>query len=1056
MTDPREQLQSALGSAYTLERELGGGGMSRTYLATELSLSRKVVVKVLAPELLAGISVDRFKREVLLAARLQHPHVVPVLTAGDAAGLPWFTMPYVEGESLRVRLARGPLRIGEIVGLLKDVARALEFAHSHGVVHRDIKPDNVLLAGSSATVTDFGIAKAITAARTDGSQRTALTVTGQVIGTPAYMAPEQAGGDPDVDQRSDIYSYGAMAYEMLAGRPPFIGATAKVIGAHFTETPRAITELRADTPSALAEVVMRCLEKDLARRPQTATELMRVLDSVVSSGAMDAAPAILLGGHIRLGRALSLWGTATALVTLTAWAATATIGIPDWVFPGSLGIMLAGLPVILATWYIQRTVRRAFTATPAYTPGGSESGHGTIASLAIKASPHFSWRRTWLGGAIAVAAFVALVIGFMVMRALGIGPVGSLMAAGKLDAGGTLVVADFRGPPRDTTLGVTVGEALRTDLGQSSAFKVMSRATVRDILRLMQRPIESAVHYDLAREIATREGAKAVIDGDIVKLGDSYVISSRLVATLDGTELATFRQEAADENSLITSLGKLSREIRGKVGESLKDIRDAQSLERVSTPSLPALRKYVEGIRYTDELGNTARGLALLEEAVAIDTAFAMGWRKIAAVVGNLRTDRPRQMAAATRAFRHRERLSENERLLTEAYYYQNGPEPNLDRAIEAYDAILEREPDHMTALNNSGVSFVQKKDWAKAEERYRAAIEIKRPFGLTFNNLILAQVRQGKIAAAESTHVAFQRRFPNHEDLWEGAWVTQWARSNLRAADSIARATQRVARSQRQGSRSAWSLAASAMLRGKIREALRWRAEGHQAIYRVTKGADRPLLSAIDSALGVALFYQDTARARGIVRRALAITPMAEIPTASRPWHELAIVAASMRDAQLAREALSGLEADLPQLGLLNNEAHRSFQRAWHAMSVARYEDAARAFQEASPGIVGFWEPLATVASADAFDLAAQGDSAIVHYEEFIAKPELYGESQSMFLAGTHKRLGELYVLKGDTAKAESHYAQFLELWKDADLELQPKVREVRERLAALRWRRG
>ncbi len=591
MTDPRDQLQSSLGSAYTLERELGGGGMSRTYLATERALARKVVVKVLAPELLAGISVDRFKREVLLAAQLQHPHVVPVLASGDADGLPWFTMPYVEGESLRVRLARGPLRIGEIVGILKDVARALEFAHGHNVVHRDIKPDNVLLAGSSATVTDFGIAKAISAARADGRDRTPLTVTGQVIGTPAYMAPEQAAGDPNIDHRSDIYSYGAMAYEMLAGRPPFVGTTAKVIGARFNEVPRPISELRGDTPTALADLVMRCLDKDMMRRPQTAGDLVRVVDAVATSGVTDVAPGILLGGHIRLGRALALWAGATALVALTAWAATVAIGLPDWVFPGSLGVMLAGLPVIGLTWYVQHAVRRAFTATPAYTPGGSESGHGTCAGLALKASPHFSWRRTWLGGAIAVGAFAALVIGFMVMRALGIGPAGSLLAAGKLDQGEMLVVADFRGPPGDSTLGSTVAEALRTDLGQSSSLEVMTRATVRDILRLMQRPVESAVHYDLAREIATREGAKAVLDGEIVKLGNSYVVSTRLVSTLDGVELATFRQTADGEDSLIEALGELSRDIRGRIGESLKDIREAKPLERVVAAGAAEVRR---------------------------------------------------------------------------------------------------------------------------------------------------------------------------------------------------------------------------------------------------------------------------------------------------------------------------------------------------------------------------------------------------------------------------------------------------------------------------------
>src|SRR5687767_11029345 len=222
----RDDLELALGSAYTLERELGGGGMSRVFVAEERALGRRVVVKVLPPEIAAGVNVDRFRREIQMAARLQHPHIVPVLSSGEMHGIPFYTMPFVEGESVRARLQRsGAISITEVIGVLRDVAKALAYAHDHGIVHRDIKPDNVLMSGGSATVTDFGIAKAIAASRTDpggGEQQATLTQIGTSIGTPAYMAPEQAAGDPATDHRADIYSYGCMAYELLAGRPPFV------------------------------------------------------------------------------------------------------------------------------------------------------------------------------------------------------------------------------------------------------------------------------------------------------------------------------------------------------------------------------------------------------------------------------------------------------------------------------------------------------------------------------------------------------------------------------------------------------------------------------------------------------------------------------------------------------------------------------------------------------------------------------------------------------------------------------------------------------------------
>jgi eukaryotic-like serine/threonine-protein kinase len=228
-----------------------------------------VVIKVLAPELLAGLSVERFRREVLLAAQLQHPHIVPVHSAGDMDGVPWFTMPYVDGESLRRRLEEGPLAIGEAISILRDVARALAYAHRHGVVHRDIKPDNVLLSSGTATVTDFGIAKAISAARAEGADLGAtLTQVGTSIGTPTYMAPEQAVGDVNTDHRADLYAFGVMAYELLAGAPPFRADTpARLVAAHLGEVPRDLGSLREDCPAPLADLVMRCLAKDPGDRP---------------------------------------------------------------------------------------------------------------------------------------------------------------------------------------------------------------------------------------------------------------------------------------------------------------------------------------------------------------------------------------------------------------------------------------------------------------------------------------------------------------------------------------------------------------------------------------------------------------------------------------------------------------------------------------------------------------------------------------------------------------------------------------------------------------------
>ena len=321
----RDRLQSSLGAAYTLERELGGGGMARVFVATDPALGRQVVVKVLSAETAEGMSAERFTREIRLAAALQDPHIVPVLTAGQTAdGLPYFTMPFVSGESLRARMARGRLPLDEALRVLRDVAEALEYAHARGVVHRDIKPENVLLAGRNAVVADFGIAKALSAARADVGTA-ALTMVGTSLGTPAYMAPEQAVGD-HTDHRADLYAWGMMAYEMLAGAHPFAEKKTQrqLVAAQVAETPAPLDERETGLPPGLGALVMACLAKDPSDRPADARAVLASLAEVTSSGGGAALAVSGPGGErptARRRRRALLAGAA-----LAALAALAGIG----------------------------------------------------------------------------------------------------------------------------------------------------------------------------------------------------------------------------------------------------------------------------------------------------------------------------------------------------------------------------------------------------------------------------------------------------------------------------------------------------------------------------------------------------------------------------------------------------------------------------------------------------------------------------------------------------------------------------------------------------------
>jgi eukaryotic-like serine/threonine-protein kinase len=274
------------------------------FVATEDALGRQVVIKVLSPELAATLSAERFKREIAMAARLQHPHIVPLLSSGVAGAHLYYTMPLVDGESLRERMNRDrPMPFADIIAILEEVARALAYAHEEGVVHRDIKPENVMFFHGQAVVLDFGIAKALVSAATAETEILRITQAGMSLGTPTYVAPEQAAGDPGLDHRADLYALGVVAYEMITGHPPFTGRSPQVVmEAHALRKPEPIESRRAGVPPALAAIVMQCLEKSPDARPSTGDEIVQALAGRAPQGrqatstvlgAVAAAPAWL-------------------------------------------------------------------------------------------------------------------------------------------------------------------------------------------------------------------------------------------------------------------------------------------------------------------------------------------------------------------------------------------------------------------------------------------------------------------------------------------------------------------------------------------------------------------------------------------------------------------------------------------------------------------------------------------------------------------------------------------------------------------------------------------
>jgi tetratricopeptide (TPR) repeat protein len=1036
-----DRLTAALAGRYAIKRELGAGGMATVYLADDVRHRRQVAVKVLRPDLAATLGPERFFREIEIAAQLQHPHILPLLDSGQSDGFLFYVMPFVEGESLRERLTRvRELPIPEAVRLLRDVADALSHAHARGVVHRDIKPENVMLTGRHALVMDFGVAKAVSEAKGHSN----LTTAGVALGTPAYMSPEQAAADPNVDHRADIYALGAMGYELVAGRPPFQGTTPQqLLAMHVTQEPDPVSRYRPGIPPALESVIMRCLVKRAADRWQSADEVVERLESLgPTSGGMtpthtQPTTAVPMPGqwygHPLRTAGLFLLG---ALAVLGAvYFLTIQLGLPDWVPWGALGLLAVGLPIMVVTGLAERR-RAKLKATGMWSLSGETGMHRQL-----------TWKKATRGGVLAFAGLALLAVVYTIMRVTGIGPVGTLVASGRLAEKDRLILADFENRTSDSTLGRSVTEAFRIDLSQSPVVSLVGASDVGAALQRMSRDPKTRLDAAVAREVALREGAKGIVLGEISPIGKGMVLSARLVAP-DGAELVAVRETAADDGEILGAIDRLSKRVRERIGESLRTIRANDPLDEVTTGSLEALRLYSEGARIADH-GENERGIVLLKQAVALDSGFAMAWRKLAVVLPRTGAGGEEILLATSKAYQYRERLPDVERYHTEAWYYDNVLN-DRERAISAYRAILEIKPDDPIAPVNLANLLGQNRQWSEQERLARQVIEAGDDMGTApWNNLIGALMAQGKQAEA-----------------WKA--VDDWSRidstgtgpmrmrsqmyASARRYDSASAVIAEYARTATEASDQSFALRfanAVAEVEGRLAEGDRQRRAGRALWER--RGVSRwNLVTSLDAAQTTLRLRGDSREAARMIEQALAESPLTQLSPLDRPYLWLSSLYSELGQPEKARRMIAEYKAAIPD-SLRRNDIGLDGAQGDLSLAEGRPREALASYRRA-------WEQsgctnctLADIGRA--FDALGETDSAIAYYRKGNENPPGVGVvfRDRMELAPSYRRLGELYEAKGDKQAALDFYGRFTDLWKNADTELQPQVAEIRRRMAKL-----